>query len=182
MYTYLQTPTRHSTSTSPKPLPLRLRYRLEKPLILICFLLTLFLSCIDMYEVYEIGIPHFTDTLFLYEIKWPEGVGAIGNGLVHSVVQGWFGARLVKVRTVEMGGGEVEVIGADHEGFHFGTDAQLMSLSARYGLPIYMFITAGLVPSIGTGVKLLVSPPLLLQRDQPNPLPFPPRSSPLLWL
>ena len=82
MYTYLSTP----TPTPRKPI--------ERPLLLLLFLLTLFLSSTDMYQVYLIGIPHFTDTLYVFEKKWMEGVGVLGVGVGHLGVQVGFGRRL----------------------------------------------------------------------------------------
>jgi hypothetical protein len=70
---------------------------LEKLLLLFCFTLGLFLSCIDMYQVFQIGVKHFTDTKYVFQIKWTEGVNAIVTGGIHAVVQGFFGVRLVKV-------------------------------------------------------------------------------------
>lgn len=51
-----------------------------------------------------------------------------------------------------------------------------MGLRWYYGLPIYGIIVAGLVPSIGTGIKLLVSP---LSHSHPAFLPRPAASSTL---
>ena len=86
MYTYLQTHTR--------------KLPRERPVLILTFILTLFLSSIDMYQVYLIGIPHFTDTLYVYEKRWVEGVGSVGVGVGHLIMQGGFGGRLVQVSTL----------------------------------------------------------------------------------
>lgn len=70
---------------------------LEKLLLIVCFTLGLFLSCIDMYQVFQIGVKRFMDTKYVFQTKWTEGVNAIITGGIHAVVQGFFGVRLVKV-------------------------------------------------------------------------------------
>lgn len=69
----------------------------EKVLLVLIFTLTLFLSCIDMQQVFSIGVTHFTDTAYLFRIKWTGGVGVLGTGVVHAVGQTFFGDRLIKV-------------------------------------------------------------------------------------
>ena len=93
MYTYLQTHTR--------------KLPRERPVLILTFTLVLVLSSIDMFQVYLIGIPHFTDTLYVYEKRWVEGVGSMGVGVAHLIMQGGFGGRLVQVslRCVVWGAG-----------------------------------------------------------------------------